>query len=340
MKQARFLKKVLSGVALLAAGSLTSTLAFAAGPYTITYFPANAYTEPYGINNLGQVVGRFTDLTDPNNPLQTGFLANSNGNITKTLLLPGTKTIAETINNNGQIVGTYDDNGVQRGFIYNNNTDTYRAYTAPVPNVDLTFLHYINDRGDFTGHYVDSLDGFQHNFIVTQTAGGEVFTPFDLPPYVTVANGMVDLDTYTNNGDRAGHYYDGGATNGFIFANGMEYYIDTDGHEGTELERMNNNLQAVGYLLDIDGMNHAFFLPSPDSMERYLLFNPSQWLQSWAEGINDYGVIVGYVDDGSTVRGFIATPGAAAVPEPSTLLLTGAGLAGLGLLARRRSRNS
>jgi hypothetical protein len=111
------------------------------------------------------------------------------------------------------------------------------------------------------------------------------------------------------------------------------------GADEMELERMNTLHQAVGYLNGSGYQNAAFILDGPNGVPS-LLFAQGTYMATFAEGINDSGVIVGYVYDSAVgYRGYIATP-SGAVPEPSTFLLTGAGIAALGFLARRRNRNS
>lgn len=320
------LKKALFGMALVAAGCVGSVPAFAAAPYNFTYFTVNgAKTQPFGINNLGQVVGSYYD------GVFHGFIRERAGTISTFDVPNSVETIAETINNQGMVVGGYyDAAGVEHGFFYDSVNGGFRTYDAPVPNAAQTFIHYVNDNGDFTGHYIHADDAAQHPFIVK----GAMFTEFPGVPDGFGGYYPTDPDTLTNNGDLAGHFFDGTSTYGFVFENsGRQYLIDPF---DMELERMNIHLATVGYEHVGDFQTNAFYLNHPDGTP-IRLFAPGQWVGTFAEGINDLGAIAGYVDDGTGIwQGYIAAP----VPEPSTFLLTGAGIAGLGLLARRRSRNS
>jgi probable HAF family extracellular repeat protein len=82
------------------------------GTYTHIFKPGSAYTEAYGINDSGQIVGYYSDGTR-----EHGFLLD-NG-IYTTIDPPGSlRTEALGINDLGQIVGTYmDAGGNYHGFL-------------------------------------------------------------------------------------------------------------------------------------------------------------------------------------------------------------------------------
>jgi len=329
---------------LVTAGCLGSFPAFAAGPFNITYFdapwadPAGSGTKAFGINNSREVVGSYYD---GDNRVH-GFLRDVGG-IYSQINVPGAnQTWAETINNSGKIVGGYEDQaGSQRGFIYDRVTASYQTYDAPSLGTYLTFIDYMNDNGDFSGHFMKSGDPYWRGFSVRSGVFSEMSimgTNLGYDYYET------DFDTLTNNNLMAGHFNDGMTQGFFSSDNGATFnYFDIGGYFDTELERINGKKEGVGYLTDTNNAANAVYFKdvSVGSPEYFLLFglNNSGWLDSFAEGINEDGVLAGYAGDGIRHRSFIAEP-SNAVPEPSTFLLTGAGIAALGFFVRRRSRNS
>src|SRR3954467_2672289 len=64
---------------------------------------------------------------------------------------------------------------------------------------------------------------------------------------------------------------------------------------------------------------------------------PGVFSSTQALGINDAGQIVGHFNDGTFTHGFLATPTAEPVPEPSTFTLLSVGI-GLAVLCVMRHR--
>jgi probable HAF family extracellular repeat protein len=96
---------------------------YSAGTYTSVNFPG----APNGINDLGQVVGSYTNSANQG----VGFLF-SGGTYT-TIQVPGaTETNATGINNAGEIVGWYiDTSGNVNGFLDIGGVITTLQCTAP-----------------------------------------------------------------------------------------------------------------------------------------------------------------------------------------------------------------
>ena len=75
-------------------------------------FPRMTYTQAFGINDSGQIVGLYSDSVG-----RHGFLLDTAGSIT-TIDVPGASyTAASGINNSGQIVGGFSDSTGTHGFL-------------------------------------------------------------------------------------------------------------------------------------------------------------------------------------------------------------------------------
>lgn len=125
-----------------------------------------------GINNRGQVVGRFRDTITRH---RHGFLF-SDGVFTQIDFPGAPETIARRINNSGQIVG---------GYIADTAADRFHGYMRDAagnfskidfPGAIETFAADINDHGQIVGQYVDS-GNIVHGFISVRGA----FTTVPLP---------------------------------------------------------------------------------------------------------------------------------------------------------------
>jgi hypothetical protein len=107
---------------------------------------------PSRINNLGQIVGTAVDLTCGCNV--RSFLADLRDGSVRAIAIPGSvTTLANDINDRGQIAGTYiDENDRRHGFIL----DRGHVATIDVPFAEASFTDVagINDRGDVVGRYL------------------------------------------------------------------------------------------------------------------------------------------------------------------------------------------
>jgi probable HAF family extracellular repeat protein len=117
---------------------------------------AQGNTFSQGINDLGQVVGAFTDAHGNHGFLKTGESF-------KTIGVPGAaaNTGANGINDLGQIVGTYSGPQGINGFL---DTDG-RFITVDVPGASDTYAQGISDTGQIVG--VSVAAGADYGFLAT-----------------------------------------------------------------------------------------------------------------------------------------------------------------------------
>jgi len=113
------------------------------GVYTTVDVPGSISTTAAGVNTTGQIVGWYADSGD----LWHGFFL-SNGIFT-TVDYPGHATYLFGINDNGQIVGTYD---FQHGFVYQNGQFT--SADAPFDPLAASLPGRLNNKGEMVGAYV------------------------------------------------------------------------------------------------------------------------------------------------------------------------------------------
>jgi probable HAF family extracellular repeat protein len=145
---------------------------FSGGQYTTLDDPLagpGGGTEAYGINNAGQIVGRFSNA---DGSVSGGFLL-SHGQYTTLDVPNGLYTTASGINDRGQIVGLYYDasfNG--HGFVLTNGqyttVDDPDAANTPFGYISLAFG--INDRGQVVGEFYDA-NAVPHSFVATPAPG-------------------------------------------------------------------------------------------------------------------------------------------------------------------------
>jgi hypothetical protein len=102
---------------------------------------------------------------------------------------------------------------------------------------------------------------------------------------------------------------------------------------------INASGDSVGYTLTASGSYDAVLwspLGVPTDLGAVL---GSAWTNTLAVGLNNNGDIIGYGDYNGGISGFLLVdPPGPAAPELSTWTMVVAGFAGLGFVARRRSR--
>ena len=175
------------------------------GKFTIIDVPFSGATSTaaFGINNAGEIAGEWSDATTYH-----GFLLS--GGIYTSLDYPGAVyTVVENINNNGDMVGQYNDtSGIQHGFSLSGGT--YNSIGPPGSTSTVAFG--INDAGDIVGTYCPTsecaanYDTFQ-GFLLS----GGTYTTIAIPG--ATASGALEIN---NKGVIVGTYFDSVGNSGFL----------------------------------------------------------------------------------------------------------------------------
>jgi hypothetical protein len=256
-----------------------------------------------GIDAQGDIAGYFIDA----NGIFHGFRRNSGGTIA-TVDAPGAAltqnsgTFIRAMNASGQATGYYSD---RQGFLHSFLLSPQGTLTEfDPPNSNGSTGLSINDDGAVAGAVIDA--NGDHGFV---RAAGGTFTLFD--PTGNPAQVQAIYPYGINiNGAIAGMYTDtNGVYHGFLRdASGTLTILDVPGagtlmNEGTEPDSMNSQGVIVGGINVgvINGVNttHSFIRAADGT---YTVFDPPQSPSSFAESINDTGVVLGEYRDENLVR--------------------------------------
>lgn len=177
--------------------------------YTILDDPAagtSGFTNAFGINDAGQVVGCFGDGTST-----SAFIYNSNTGKYTTLVDPNAtlETIAYGINKTGQIVGEFYDGLSYHGFLYFNGNFTSIDDPLASAAAGGTQATAINSAGQIVGVYFDALGGL-HGFLYDH---GTYQTMDD--PLASEAAGGTVITGISDQGTLVGYYSDDSGVHGF-----------------------------------------------------------------------------------------------------------------------------
>jgi probable HAF family extracellular repeat protein len=226
-------------IAPMAAGSSANAVTFS---FTQIDVPGAFFTEAFGINDAGQIVGDFGIIAGGTH----GFL-DTGGSFTQ-IDVPGAGvTEAHGINDAGQIVGRFSGPGEQ-GFLTNNAGGSFTQ--IDVPGAFFTVAYGINDAGQIVGTFEDST-AVIHGFL-TNNAGGS-FTQID--PGGTDARGIND----------AGQIVGIAGDHGFLLDTGGSFIqIDVPDASFTQAFGINDAGQIVGRFSDSTGVHDVHgFLATP-----------------------------------------------------------------------------
>jgi probable HAF family extracellular repeat protein len=173
------------------------------GSFQTIAVPATTGTTCYGINNRGQIVGAYSDASGTlhNFLWDSGTLVDLN--------VPGTPLAIGGLNNRGQIVGSYRDGGTAHCFLWENGV----LQTLDAPGITDALCYDINNRGDISGAFVDSIDG------TGSILSNGALIPIQIGLFTIAATSLNDR------GQAVGLFFDNSVTRGFLFDSGTAAQI-------------------------------------------------------------------------------------------------------------------
>ncbi len=254
-------------------------------------YPPGAFTQPYAINDGGDVAGYFGDQSSGDS---FGFVRYREGGFSMPIVDPNDGigyTVVRGANDSNILCGFYRRSDLtDHGFVLSGDTFTDVA----VPGATDTFVTGINDAGALCGNTYTSptIMGF--------VSINSVVTSFTVPGALwTFANAINNQD------ESVGAYNVGNESHGFRRdADGaLQYPIDAPGATFTFLNGINDQGAMVGEADDRGAIRGVFF----QSTNKAALFEYPGASVTIFTGINNRGLICGYYQTPTNMisRGFV-----------------------------------
>jgi len=300
-------------LALCSAILLSATAAQATYSVVPLQVPGATNTQPWAVNDFGQIVGGSS----------LGGFVYSAGTFTFLPSIDGVLPAAFGISNAGLVVGSYNaavGSAVWRGFLYDGSTYS----TFDVPGFASTQLRGIS----LDGRYLTGFDNGTSNrgFVYARVT-------MSLTIISSTSTGIALIQGANSAGLVTGSF-SGPSGGGVVYnlASGTTTVYDTAGAVTSPRFRGINDAGLISGWGTAGGLTVGLVgsfvggwqtITSPNGIDRTIV-----------QGLNNLGVVVGsYSDDtGANFGGFVATP----VPEPQTYAMLLAGIGALLVAVRRR----
>jgi probable HAF family extracellular repeat protein len=262
---------------------LVSSVVLAQGTYTQIDVPGAQFTVATGIDTAGDVVGYYNDTFGTH-----GFLLSAG--VFTTLDVPNApETVAFGMNDMGQIVGTTSING----FVYDIRTQTFTTLQYSANTYTTAFA--INNAGTIAG----LAQSFGLHNAVGFELNGTTYTTVKAPGFSYTA-----LTSINNLGEAIGV---GENVSGLV-----NYFLLNQG----KLTKLNSPANSVAYRINdantiagfyaVPGTHHYGGFVQQNNARQLLRFPGST--STYANGINNAGVVVGAFEFPNGAHGFMWTP--------------------------------